>query len=87
MAFATFFFVPLPTVVPTELPQAVAQTSHIYAADGKTRIASFHAEHNRELISLNEMPVHLVAAAVAAEDKRFFTHAGIDIKAITRALI
>lgn len=33
-------------------------------------------------VSLNEVSPWLIAAAVAAEDKRFFTHAGVDIRAV-----
>lgn len=36
-------------------------------------------------VSLNEVSPWLIAAAVAAEDKRFFTHAGVDIRAVLRA--
>ncbi|MGC6457016.1 MAG: penicillin-binding protein 1C [Akkermansiaceae bacterium] len=36
--------------------------------------------------SLEEIPEHLIKATLAAEDKRFFSHPGIDYTAITRAL-
>ncbi|WP_432635305.1 penicillin-binding protein 1C [Candidatus Avelusimicrobium sp.] len=36
-------------------------------------------------VSLNEVSPWLIAAAVAAEDKRFFTHSGVDVAAILRA--
>ncbi|WP_428042265.1 penicillin-binding protein 1C, partial [Candidatus Avelusimicrobium fimicolum] len=36
-------------------------------------------------VSLNEVSPWLIAAAVAAEDKRFFTHSGVDIRAVLRA--
>ncbi|MGH9198896.1 MAG: transglycosylase domain-containing protein, partial [Acidimicrobiia bacterium] len=82
---ATFFLLPLPTVVPAPRPGALAQTSRIYAPDGSL-IATLHAEYNRELIRLDEMPDHLEDATVAGEDARFFRHSGIDTRAIIRAL-
>ena len=36
-------------------------------------------------VTLSEISPWLVAAAVAAEDKRFFSHAGVDAKAVLRA--
>lgn len=84
-AGATFFLMPLPTVVPAPRPGALAQTSRIYAPDGSL-IAALHAEYNRELIHLDNIPDHLEDATVAAEDARFFRHSGIDTRAILRAL-
>lgn len=85
-ALAAFFMFPLPTVVPEPRAGAVAQTTQVYAADGSL-IATFHAEFNREAIKFHKMPSHLWQAAVAAEDARFFAHRGLDLRAITRALI
>lgn len=85
-ALAAFVYLPLPSTVPSVLPGAVAQTSHVYAADGSL-LATFHAEHNRELIASGDIPRHLKLAAVAAEDARFFKHEGVDLKAIGRAAL
>jgi penicillin-binding protein 1A len=89
VALGTFFLVPLPTDVPEPRAGAIAQTSFVYAADGKTLIATFHAEHNREVIPEKQFkdPVYdkIKLAAVAAEDRRFFEHSGVDPKAILRA--
>lgn len=37
-------------------------------------------------VSLSEISPWLIAAAVAAEDKRFFSHAGVDVRAVLRAV-
>ena len=87
VALATYFIVPLPNFVPEPTAGATAQTSHVYAADDTTLIATFHAEHNREPISIELMPKHLQDAAVAVEDSRFFSHSGVDMKAIFRVLL
>ena len=96
-AMAAFLFVPLPAVVPDPIPGATAETSHVYACPRgapcgpdnpeKFLIATFHAEHNRQLIKIGAMPEHLQKAAIAAEDARFYEHKGFDPKAVTRALI
>jgi penicillin-binding protein 1B len=41
----------------------------------------------RHLISIEQVPEHLVRAVLAAEDHRFFQHSGIDFRGILRALI
>ncbi|MFO7601276.1 MAG: PBP1A family penicillin-binding protein, partial [Candidatus Desulfacyla sp.] len=44
-------------------------------------------EEKRTVISLDQMPEHLIHAFVAAEDSRFFKHEGVDLKGIFRAFI
>ena len=59
------------------------QTSKLYAADG-----SFIAElglERRTLVKLDEIPVNVRQAFVITEDKRFYTHAGIDWTARLRS--
>ena len=41
----------------------------------------------RHLISIEQVPEHLVLAVLAAEDHRFFQHSGVDFRGIVRALI
>ena len=95
-AMAAFLFIPLPAVEPDRVPGALSETSYVYACPrGKAcgpenpdrfLIATFHAEHNRQLVSLEVMPEHLLEATVAAEDSRFYSHKGFDPKAVVRAL-
>ncbi|MDP9405826.1 MAG: PBP1A family penicillin-binding protein, partial [Actinomycetota bacterium] len=62
------------------------QTSTIVAADG-TVLAQLHAEQDRELVPLDEIPRVLRDAVVAVEDARFYDHAGVDARAVARALV
>jgi penicillin-binding protein 1B len=41
----------------------------------------------RQLISIEQVPEHLIRAVLAAEDHRFFQHYGVDFRGILRALI
>ena len=41
----------------------------------------------RQLISIQQVPVHLIHAVLAAEDSRFYQHPGIDFRGILRAFI
>jgi penicillin-binding protein 1B len=48
----------------------------------------FGAERERrQLISIRQVPEHLIHAVLAAEDSRFYQHPGIDIRGIMRALV
>ncbi|HWO19751.1 MAG TPA: transglycosylase domain-containing protein [Kofleriaceae bacterium] len=67
------------------------QTSLVLAADGarlaELPFADGPAVGHRTLVSLEELPRHLVLAVLAAEDVRFFRHHGIDYAAIARAAL
>ena len=41
----------------------------------------------RQLVSINQVPKHLIYAVLAAEDSRFYQHYGIDPRGILRAFI
>ena len=59
--------------------------TRLYASDGSLLIE--YAEERRVFIDFADMPPQLVNAFVAAEDQNFWTHPGIDIQGITRALV
>lgn len=60
------------------------ESSRIYAKDGSL-IAEFYIER-RNLIPFSEIPKHAVNAILAVEDARFYSHPGLDIWGVLRAL-
>lgn len=48
---------------------------------------SIYKDENRSLIRLSELPPHLIQATLAAEDKNFYSHFGLDLSGILRATI
>jgi len=60
-----------------------AATTRIYAADGE-QVASYALEQ-RVVLRPEEIPDHFKLAVVAIEDADFYTHGGVDPKAILRA--
>src|SRR3990172_1836814 len=52
------------------------QTSKVYAADG--RLITELGIERRTVVALAEMPVYLRQAFIAVEDKRFYSHHGLD---------
>ncbi len=61
------------------------QTSFLFDTKGQ-RIAAISAGENREVLSIAEIPVVLRSAVLAAEDRRFYKHRGLDPLGIGRAL-
>ncbi len=58
------------------------RASEIYSADS-VLIGKFYL-YDRQPISYDEMPPHLVESLIAIEDKRFYQHNGIDYKSLFR---
>lgn len=59
--------------------------TRLYASDGTLLIE--YAEERRVFIDSADMPTQLVNAFIAAEDQNFWTHPGIDIQGIGRAVL
>ncbi|MFA5889418.1 MAG: PBP1A family penicillin-binding protein [Actinomycetota bacterium] len=64
----------------------VDQTTKILARDG-TVLAVLHAEIDRELVPLSQVPKAVRKAVLAIEDSRFYEHRGVDFPAVVRAVI
>ncbi len=62
------------------------QTSFFYDRDGKL-ITDYKGTENRIVVSISTMPYQLRNAFVAAEDVRFYTHRGVDVKRIIGAFV
>src|SRR5690606_21965142 len=73
--------------LPSELTmRPPAQTTYVYARDGKTLLTTFYEEHRR-YTPINEVSPYMLQAIVASEDARFFDHNGVDTKGIARAFV
>lgn len=59
----------------------------IYAQDGTTLLGNFFDNAHRRYIPISEVPAHMIRALVAAEDKNFYKHSGVDIPATMGAVV
>ncbi|MCH7860243.1 MAG: transglycosylase domain-containing protein, partial [Proteobacteria bacterium] len=60
-------------------------TTRVHAADG--RLLAEYAVEKRIFVPLSAMPNQLINAFLAAEDKHFFEHFGVDLLSVFRAAI
>ncbi|MDB4107444.1 transglycosylase domain-containing protein [Bacteroidia bacterium] len=74
----------LPDTVELENPRTKL-ASEIYAGDGKVLGKMFYQE-DRTNSGFDDIPEHLKNALVATEDARFYSHSGIDGRALLRAI-
>ena len=58
--------------------------TRILSSDGT--VIGYLFKEKRILVSLSELPPHLIQAFIASEDSRFFKHRGVDFLSILRAL-
>ncbi|NAZ83699.1 penicillin-binding protein [Kineococcus sp. R8] len=73
------------TDIPDANALADAQVSTVYYSDGTTEIGDF-AARNRENVSIEQIPVPVQHAVLAAEDRSFYENRGVSPTGIVRAL-
>lgn len=67
------------------LDRRLSQTSSISDRTGTELLYELHGEENRIVIGHNDIPDTVRRATVAAEDRSFFRHFGVDVFSIFRA--
>ena len=63
-----------------------AQRTEVYDSVGN-EIGILRYDIDRELVKIAEVPGDVLATLLAVEDNKFWTHNGVDIRAISRAMI
>lgn len=63
----------------------INEETNIYMLDEQTQIGSIFADAHRRYVPIEEVPAHMINAIIAAEDKNFYNHSGIDPVAIASA--
>ena len=74
----------LPSVASLENPPELL-ASIVYADDGKTELGRYWSV-NRTTVDYNEISPYVFDALIATEDERYLDHAGIDFRAVMRAV-
>ncbi|MEY4631022.1 MAG: hypothetical protein RIQ81_1142 [Pseudomonadota bacterium] len=63
----------------------INEETTIFCQDEQTHIGSFFNTEHRRYVPIEEVPPAMINAIVAAEDKNFFKHSGVDPVAIVKA--
>jgi 1A family penicillin-binding protein len=72
---------------PSFIPQNdIPATTKIFDRNGNL-LYDIYKDEDRIPISLSQLPKHVIDATIASEDDEFYTHEGISLKGIIRALI
>jgi penicillin-binding protein 1A len=91
LALSSFTF-GLVTAIAGEVPrldpskQRHEENTRIYDRTGKKVLAILRGNENRVLVEYDEIAPVMKQAIVAIEDRRFFEHSGVDLRAIGRAV-
>ena len=73
--------------LPSELKDfSSPQITRIYASDNKTQISQFYDEFRSD-VPLKDISKYMRDAMVAAEDREFYNHNGVDLKGVARAFV
>jgi penicillin-binding protein 1A len=71
----------------TTIMARINEETTVFCLDEQKPIGSFFNSEHRRYVSIDEVPKHMVNALVAAEDKNFFRHGGVDPQAILKAFL
>jgi penicillin-binding protein 1A len=83
---ASYLFLPLPANLPERSAHKTAQISRAYDIDGN-EIATYKQFETSIPMAKSDVPEILNKAVVAAEDRGFYSHGGVDIRGTFRALV
>jgi penicillin-binding protein 1A len=86
VVLAANLFLPLPANLPERTPPSPSQISRVYDAAGN-EIGTFKQFETSIPVEPSDIPLVLKQAVVAAEDRRFYSHGGVDVRSTLRALI
>ena len=65
----------------------LAQSTKIYDRTGKVLLYEVYGEEKRTWVSLDKVPEFLKQAIISTEDASFYSHFGVDLKGIVRAIL
>ncbi|MEZ4316560.1 MAG: transglycosylase domain-containing protein [Myxococcota bacterium] len=77
---------PGPHIDAQHIRTIIAQESPVYYRDGTTRIGVFFEDEHRQYVPFDELPSSWMMGIVAAEDGSFWSHPGLSVKHIARAM-
>lgn len=68
------------------ITRRVSEATKIFDRDGKTVLFSVHGDEKRTIVPMEAISDYVKEAVIAAEDSNFYSHNGIDVKGVFRAV-
>lgn len=81
------FMYPGEEVGPESIKKLMGVESPVYFQDGVNKVGVIFQDSHRQYLPYAKIPHDFVQALIAAEDHTFFTHYGVDVTGIIRAMI
>lgn len=83
-----FIYIELTLPAPESIAaRKVTESTKIYDKTGEVLLYDIHGEERRTIIPWNQIPNSVKNATLASEDADFYSHKGLDISGILRALL
>ncbi|MCL1980249.1 MAG: transglycosylase domain-containing protein, partial [Proteobacteria bacterium] len=79
--------VPAPEIEEAAINEILGRESLVYYRDGQDKLGVLFEGIHRQYLTYDQIPKDFVNALIAAEDNRFFSHFGIDVPGIGRAML
>jgi membrane peptidoglycan carboxypeptidase len=79
--------VPAPEIEEARINEILGRESPVLYRDGQTKLGVLFEGIHRQYLNYKDLPPHFVHALIAAEDDQFFTHFGVDVPGVVRAMI
>ena len=67
--------------------QVLSGETRVFYEDGENLLGAFFDANHRVYVPYGDIPVNLINALIAAEDSRYWTHNGYDLKGFMRAMV
>lgn len=83
---ATNLFLPLPAKIPDPEPLEAIRFSEVYDVNGEL-IHTYRQFDQNIPVRMADIPEVMKEAVIAAEDRNFYSHSGVDIRGTVRALV
>ncbi|MEO7837303.1 MAG: transglycosylase domain-containing protein [Acidimicrobiales bacterium] len=80
------FNLPVPDSLPVPRPPGGSQISRVFDVNGE-EIGQFSEFEQNRPVKKSDIPKQLKQAVIAAEDRNFYSHGGLDLRGTLRALI
>jgi len=89
-AAGLYYFIavaPAPEIEEARINEILGRESPVLYRDGHAKLGVLFEGIHRQYLNYKDLPPHFVHALIAAEDDQFFSHYGVDVPGVVRAML